>query len=113
MDLDGTVHYTEPIRVDGTTSVAESVPGRFELSQNYPNPFNPETTILYRLASQSHVTLTVFDPLGRTVVTLTSDVQQPGTHAVRFDGHGLASGVYLYRLTAGNFVQTHKMLLVR
>ncbi len=96
------------------------------LLQNYPNPFNPMTTISYQLASVSRVKLVVFDVLGREVKSLTDEVQTPGRYAVPFDGAGLASGVYVCRITAipvGNdqtarptgagFVDQKKMLLVR
>jgi len=83
------------------------------LEQDYPNPFNPSTTIRYALPQRTHVTLTVFNPLGQTVATLVNAVEEPGEHSVRFDGEGLASGVYFYRLTAGSFVRTMKMLVLR
>jgi hypothetical protein len=85
----------------------------FLLNQNYPNPFNPTTTIRYALAQRSHVTLSVYNTLGQQVSTLVNETQDSGSHDVRFDGSGLASGVYFYRLQAGNFVQTKKLLLLR
>ncbi len=90
-----------------------SMPGQSELSQNYPNPFNPSTTIKYELPNSAIVKLTVFDLVGREVSVLVSERKDAGVHEVRFDGSGLASGVYFYRLTAGDFVQTRKLLLVR
>jgi WD40 repeat protein len=83
------------------------------LAQNYPNPFNPSTTIRYGLPSRSHVTLTVFNALGQQVATLVEGEQEAGFHEAVFDASGLASGVYLYRLTAGSFVDTRKLILVR
>ena len=83
------------------------------LSQNYPNPFNPSTNIRFELPKTSHVNLTVFDVLGRQVSVLVNARREAGVHQVKFDGSGLASGVYLYRLTAGNFVETRKLLLLR
>jgi photosystem II stability/assembly factor-like uncharacterized protein len=88
-------------------------PSRYSLSQNYPNPFNPSTTISYSLPAASHVSLTVFDLLGREVAVLVNDRMEPGVHEVRFDASGLASGVYLYKLEAGSFVQTRKLMLLR
>jgi hypothetical protein len=94
------------------------------LEQNYPNPFNPITTIGFRVAGlkigsgvsglgSSLVRLSVYDLLGREVAVLVDEQKAPGEYTVRFDGRHLASGVYLYRLTANTCVQTRKMLLVR
>jgi hypothetical protein len=91
----------------------DGVPEEFAILQNYPNPFNPSTTIRYGLPQRSHVTLTVFNALGQQVAQLVSGEQEAGYHEVRFDASGLSSGVYLYRLRAGDFVQTRKLLLIR
>jgi hypothetical protein len=88
-------------------------PLTYRLEQNYPNPFNPSTTIRYGLPSHSHVTLTVFNTLGQRVATLVEGEQEAGFHEAVFDASALASGVYLYRLTAGSFVETRKLVLVR
>ena len=85
----------------------------FGLDQNYPNPFNPSTTIRYQIANPSQVTLEVFNILGQKVSTLVNTKQQAGVHQVRFDAAALSSGMYIYRLTAGDFVQTQKMLLIK
>jgi hypothetical protein len=76
------------------------IPARFDVPQNYPNPFNPGTTIRYDLPALSEVSLQVFDILGREVATLVDGNQLTGTYGARFDGSGLASGVYIYRLRA-------------
>ena len=92
----------------GTRSAIQSY-----LAQNYPNPFNPTTTIRYALPQRSHVMLTVFNTLGQQVANLVDAVQEPGEHSVRFDGSGLASGVYYYRLRAGDCVRTMKLAVIR
>ena len=88
------------------------VPAFFKLEQNFPNPFNPSTTIRYALPGRSHVTLSVFTTLGQQVATLINESQDAGYHEVRFDGTGLASGVYFYRIQAGDVVRTKKLLLL-
>jgi hypothetical protein len=88
-------------------------PTEFSLAQNYPNPFNPNTTIEYDLPKEVSVRLTVYDNLGREVRTLVSAVQQPGYYKVVFDAHALSSGVYYYRLHAGDFVKVRKLLLMK
>jgi hypothetical protein len=109
VDLDGSVHYNDPVRVEVPPA---DLPVSFNLDQNYPNPFNPTTTIRYALPAMSFVTLSVFNALGQQVAVLVNDTQDPGYHEVRFDGGSLASGVYFYRLKAGAFIQTRKMLLL-
>jgi hypothetical protein len=83
------------------------------LYQNYPNPFNPSTTIRYGLTARSEVTLTVFNILGQAVATLVTETQEAGYHEVRLDGTGLASGVYLYRLSTGDYVVTKRLVVLR
>ncbi len=87
--------------------------GSPQLFQNYPNPFNPSTTIRYALSRPSPVTLILYNMLGQQVRTLVRGEQDAGYHEAVFDASGLASGVYLYRLTAGSFVQTRKLLMIR
>jgi hypothetical protein len=93
--------------------VTIGLPGEFSLQQNYPNPFNPSTTIRYGLPNRSHVTLTVMNMLGQEVATLVSGNQEAGYHEVTFDGKNLSSGLYFYRIQAGSFVETRRLLLVR
>jgi hypothetical protein len=99
--------------ITGIASSSTQSPAVFKLEQNYPNPFNPSTTIRYALRQRAHVTLSVFNTLGQQVATLVNDVQEAGYHDIRFDATGLASGVYFYRLQAGTYVETKKLLLVR
>jgi hypothetical protein len=87
--------------------------GGFILDQNYPNPFNPTTTIRYGLPQSAPVSLVVYNTLGQQVAMLVEGEQEAGYHEVRFDASGLASGVYLYRIRAGDFVRTRKLLVVR
>ncbi len=87
--------------------------GAFSLLQNYPNPFNPSTTIRYSLPRASYVKLDVVDQLGQRVASLVDRLEDPGDHDVRFDGTGLASGVYYCRILAGNFAQTRSLILLR
>lgn len=114
IDLDGTVHYSEGVRVSEEPGVSPggSPPARFSLWQNYPNPFNPSTTIRYGLPTRSHVTLSVYNPLGQLVAALVNGVQDAGYYDVRFNGAGLASGVYICRLIAGTYAETKKLLLL-
>jgi hypothetical protein len=89
------------------------VPTVFSVDQNYPNPFNPSTTVRYGLPTREHVTLSVFNTIGQQVSILQSGEQDPGYHEVKFDGSSLPSGVYFYRMQAGSFTETKKLLLVR
>jgi hypothetical protein len=101
----------------GSNSVDELAglnrPDGFSLSQNFPNPFNPDTRIAFRLARESRVKLTVLDPAGKTVATIVDGRQSAGPHEVRFDAGRFASGVYVYRLEAGAFSETRRMVLIR
>ena len=109
----GAVLKTASIVTSVGNATGARLPSMPELSQNYPNPFNPSTTIRYALPQRSHVTLTVFNTLGQHVATLVDAVEDAGFHNVRFDGSGVASGVYLYRLRAGGYVEVKKLVLVR
>jgi len=96
----------------------QTVPGQFGLSQNYPNPFNPSTVISYQLAQDSHVSLTIFDMLGQKVKTLVNVFQQAGYYNITWDGTNdsgrkAASGIYIYRIKAGNFIKTLKMNVLK
>ena len=108
-------HYFQLANGTGVTAapLARVMPGTFELKQNFPNPFNPSTTIRYGLPNRSQVNLTVFNTLGQQVAQLVNAEMEAGSHEVKFDGSGLASGVYLYRMQAGSYAETRRFLLVR
>ncbi len=89
------------------------VPEDFHLDQNYPNPFNPSTTIQYGVPATSDVTIKVFNMLGREVATLVNEKKAAGTYQAVFDASQLASGMYIYRIVAGSFVQTKKLMLIK
>jgi glucuronoarabinoxylan endo-1,4-beta-xylanase len=91
----------------------DRLPLSFKLEQNYPNPFNPATTIAFQVPVASHVTLKIYDLLGKEIATLVDEQKSPGKHQAHFDAAGLSAGVYFYRLRAGEFSQTRKLLLVK
>lgn len=94
-------------------AVPPNLPTGYTLSQNYPNPFNPTTSISYSVPTQSHVTVAIYDVLGREVRRLVQELKQPGEYSVTWDASSVPSGVYFYRLVAGGFVETKKMVLMR
>ena len=89
------------------------LPEGYSLSQNYPNPFNPSTEIAFSIPAQSNVELKVFNLLGQEVATLVNQTMAPGSYTVDFNAAHLASGMYVYRLKADNFVSTYKMVLMK
>ena len=91
----------------------EGLPRGFRLDQNYPNPFNPMTTLEFALPQRAHVTLKVFDLLGREVSTLVDKELGPGEYTIVFDAEDLPSGVYFYRIEAEEFVRTKKLILLK
>jgi hypothetical protein len=106
--------YTDT--VSGSTSVEiidENIPSEFTLSQNYPNPFNPATKIQYSIPEASFVQLKVYDIIGNEVSTLVSEEQSAGSYRVDFDGQGLSSGIYFYKIQTGNYAETKKMNLLK
>jgi hypothetical protein len=112
----GTGSGIELIRVPQTANAVERTPAianSFRLEQNYPNPFNSSTVVGMRVSGLGMVTLKVYDVLGREVATLVDARMAPGSYTMQFNANGLASGLYLYRLTANNFAQTRKMILAK
>jgi hypothetical protein len=106
--IDGTLFQTTDVAQLPTSSVSS-----FILVQNYPNPFNPWTTIRYGLPQRSQMTLTVFNMLGQQVVQLVNGEMEAGYHEAKFDGSGLSSGLYFYRMQAGTYVETKKLILAK
>jgi hypothetical protein len=88
-------------------------PTEFKLLANYPNPFNPSTHVDFEIPKESHVTVVVYNMLGETIARLVDEVKPAGYYSVTFDAGGLASGVYFYRMTAGNVTMLKKMLLMK
>ncbi len=107
IDNDGNFEYSKIVEVENT------VPEEFRLEQNYPNPFNPSTKIKYYLPKASFVKVTVFNLLGEEIITLVNAEKPQGIHSIDFNAAGLNSGVYLFRIEAGNFRQTRKMTLIK
>ncbi len=112
--------YTQQVIIKGSTAPQTGVESRngtlptdFALKQNFPNPFNPSTVIGYDLPKSSHVTVTVYDILGYQIRTLVNGVQSAGYHDVVFSAQNLASGMYFYKIQAGTFTQTKKMVLLK
>ena len=89
------------------------IPKTYSLSQNYPNPFNPTTQIIFDLPKQENVSLKIYDVLGKEVATLVNELRSAGIYTISFDGYSLSSGVYFYRLEAGNFVSVKRMVLIK
>jgi hypothetical protein len=97
---------------------SSGLPLTFDLKQNYPNPFNPSTVISYQIPGNEFVTLEVYNMLGQKVKTLINQNQEAGYYSVEWDGRNnfgnpVSSGIYLYRIKAGNFISVHKMTLLR
>ena len=116
-DMNGNISV---YNVDGQSVVAEATPtaganviSEYTLAQNYPNPFNAQTNFNFTLPVASNVTLTVFDMLGREVATVVNGAMNAGSHTVNWSATGLASGVYMYTLNAGEFSKTNKLLYLK
>ena len=91
----------------------ELVPTQYELSQNYPNPFNPATKIRYQLPNASKVVIKIYNILGSEVMELVNEQKEAGIYEAEFNAKSLASGTYIYKISADNFVQTKKMILLK
>jgi Secretion system C-terminal sorting domain len=107
VDFNGSYTYSDVIEAEGV-SVSSIL-----LEQNYPNPFNPATTIKYQLGNDGFVNLKIFNAIGEEVAELVSQFQKAGNHQVNFDGRNLPSGIYVYQLSSGNFIESRKMILMK
>jgi PKD repeat protein len=99
--------------ISGVDDSEQGIPSEFNLSQNYPNPFNPVTLIKYQVAEPAMVSIKVYDVIGREIAVLVNEVKQPGVYQVEFNGEKLSSGVYFYKMTAGDFSSVKKMNLLK
>ena len=107
IDYDGIFEYSDEIEIEYLKEL------NFILEQNYPNPFNPTTTIRYSMPETQLVTLTVYNSLGEAIINLVNEIKEAGIYEIEFDGTNLPSGIYLYTLSAGNFMQTKKLILLK
>jgi hypothetical protein len=107
IDYNGVYEYSRIVEVD------YSSPVQYSLEQNYPNPFNPSSTIAFSIGETSSVTIRVYNSVGGEVCVLINEQKPAGNYTLNFNGNGLASGVYYYKLTAGNFNAIRKMVLLR
>ena len=107
IDFDGTFIYSNIVEVEIIS------PSEYQLYQNYPNPFNPSTVISYQIPISSNVTLKIYDALGNEVVTLVNEYRPAGSYAIEFSQVNLPSGIYFYKLSSSDFVETKKMILLK
>ena len=105
-----TIKYSQSTGINQISSI---IPEQFSLSQNYPNPFNPVTNLEFGISDLGFVSLKVYDILGKEAAIIVNEKLSTGNYKVEFDGSGLTSGVYFYRLTAGEFTDTKRMMLVK
>ena len=110
--MTGTIVYRHGTVIDNP-NVQDHPPSQYQLAQNYPNPFNEVTRIRFELPRPSHVTLTVYDLLGRVVARLVDDERDVGRYEVSYTVTTLASGMYIYELLAGEYAERRKLLLLR
>jgi hypothetical protein len=101
------------VDISGINNEISNLPNNFSLSQNYPNPFNPGTKINYSISSRNHVSIRIYNILGKTVSTLVNETKEPGNYSNYFGASGLPSGIYFYRIEAGDFSETRKMILLK
>ena len=107
----------ELAEIIGIQNISTEIPSAYSLEQNYPNPFNSMTNVKFQLKSGmlngGNAKIIVFDILGKEIKELVNEELSPGTYQVNFDGSNLTSGIYFYRMTAGDFIETRKMILIK
>lgn len=108
IDNNGKFQYSKVLEVSTDIQLLS-----FKLQQNYPNPFNPSTVITYSIPASSNVIIEIYNILGKLITTLVNKNQEPGSYKVYFDAGGLSNGIYYYRIQAGSFTETKKMLLLK
>jgi len=108
-----TVSDSKIVSVSWPAKVSTQIPKNYALEQNYPNPFNPATTIKFALPKTSLVRLVVYDITGREIAVLVNNSLPAGYHSVQWDARNVPSGMYIYRLTAGSFTQTKRMMVIK
>ncbi|MCB0729291.1 MAG: T9SS type A sorting domain-containing protein, partial [Ignavibacteriae bacterium] len=101
------------VGVVGVENNVTGIPSEFALNQNYPNPFNPTTNISFAIPTESFVSIKIYDILGKEVSKIVNETKQAGYYNFNFDASSLSSGMYFYKIEAGNFVQTKRMLLMK
>jgi hypothetical protein len=118
---DGTTSVLNYAKIDGETygtlvfveDESLLIPSEFNLSQNYPNPFNPSTIIAYSIPQRSNVSLKIYDVLGKEIATLIDEQKEMGLYEIKFDASKLSSGVYIYSIQAGDYLESRKMMLMK
>jgi hypothetical protein len=116
VSIDGWVYWSDLMRVNVSTGVAdknEGLPVVFALEQNYPNPFNPATTIAFHLPASSFVTLKVFNTAGQEIASLVDRQLPAGDHRTEWNASGVPSGIYFYRIQAGIYSETKKLVVLK
>ena len=112
----GSFYIVDDLAMEGTATDVKTdnaIPASFELKQNFPNPFNPSTDIEYSVPFKSNVKISVFNLIGQKVADILNEVKEAGSYKAHFNAGNLTSGVYFYKLEAGSFVSTKKMILTK
>jgi len=108
LDYNGMLNYSHVIAIE-----VSQLPDKFALYQNYPNPFNPSTIIKYDIPTSSFVNISIYNAIGEKIITLVNEQREAGQHFINFDSGNMSSGIYIYRMSAGNNIITKKMILIR
>jgi len=111
--INGVLYGDTSYHILGLINITTAIPGTFSLSQNFPNPFNPVTSIYFDIPNSSYTNLIVFDQIGREIQVLVNEQLSPGSYKFEWDAADFPSGIYFYKLQAGEFVETKKMVLIK